>query len=148
MFKSPTPITVHVEPEALSAVTDLTVDTREIAELLLSTTDYRVFYMPRVAGVTPIVSYLYVSDGKTSSSLVALPMCRGSTTSTTPSSRHENLAQLLQCHSMILMHQKTQQRLLLLPSSTCNPRLLLVRVICRAFTRVSPSTTTSMPIDH
>ncbi|BAU96054.1 hypothetical protein N24_1792 [Corynebacterium suranareeae] len=64
MFESPTPITVHVEPKTLSAVTDLTVDARELAELLLSTTDYRVFYMPRLAGVTPIVSYLYVSDGE------------------------------------------------------------------------------------
>lgn len=64
MSESPTPVTVRVEPETLSAVTDLTVDAREIAELLLSTTDYRVFYMPRLAGVTPIVSYLYVSDGE------------------------------------------------------------------------------------
>lgn len=60
----PTPTTFHVEPQSLSTATDLTVDAREIAELLLTTTDFHVFYIPRVAGVTPIVSYLYVSDGE------------------------------------------------------------------------------------
>lgn len=64
MSEFPTPTTFHVEPETLSSATDLTVDAHKIAELLLSTTDYRVFYMPRLAGVTPIVSYLYVYDGE------------------------------------------------------------------------------------
>lgn len=64
MSEFPTPVTFRVEPETLSAATDLTVDAREIAELFLTTTDFHVYYMPRLAGVTPIVSYLYISDGE------------------------------------------------------------------------------------